>query len=252
MEAEAGTRKGSEKDSVPHGFPGGKTFLLLGGARSGKSALAVSLARQLGGKVIFLATARVIDPEMEERVSRHKEERPPHWKTLEWDGESFPGLPERVEVALLDSVTLLSSDLLTRAWEASPPEGGRTKAYMELVEEVARRALEVVEDLRRRSRYLVLVGDEVGMGLVPEDPLARAFRDLCGLVLQRIASFADRVWLVVAGLPMLLRDGGHCHAGQGLSSEDGDWAPGGRYLGKELGIMTDVEDPVRHRRGGRT
>lgn len=226
MDKERGVGHKACREPEPQNIPRGKTFLILGGARSGKSALAVSLARELGEEVFFLATARVTDPEMQERVSRHRKERPAHWSTLEWDGDRFPGLPDKVEVVLLDSVTLLSSDLLTRAWEASQPEGGRTKAYMELVEDVTGRVLELVEDLRARSRFLVLVGDEVGMGLVPGDSIARAFRDLCGLVLQRIASFADWVWLVVAGLPLLLKEGSLRHTGYGFPSGDGDRGPG--------------------------
>ncbi|MEJ5187532.1 MAG: bifunctional adenosylcobinamide kinase/adenosylcobinamide-phosphate guanylyltransferase [Candidatus Geothermincolales bacterium] len=186
----------------------GEMRLLLGGTRSGKSSLAVAMAEGLGGDLLFLATARDPDPEMEDRIRRHREERSSNWKTLEWNGEAFPGLPDRVEVVLLDSVTLLASDILVREWERSGRPIRGASFAMDLVDEVSGRVIRLVRDLRRRSRFLLVVGDEVGLGTVPPDPLGRAFRDLCGTVNRLLARESDRVYFVVAGLPFCLKGDG--------------------------------------------
>ena len=194
---------------LPQGNPSspsreGGMFLFLGGTRSGKSSLALAWSEGLGQDLFFLATARASDMEMEERIRRHRGERSSSWKTLEWNGEAFPGLPTSMEVALLDSVTLLASDLLIREWERKGPVPGEAPG-LEMVEKVTAEVLRVVVDLRERSRFLVVVGDEVGMGLVPPDPLGRAFRDLGGSVNQELAHWSDQVFLVVAGLPLPLK-----------------------------------------------
>lgn len=185
----------------------GGMFLFLGGTRSGKSSLALAWCERMGQELFFLATARASDAEMEERIQKHQKERSSNWKTLEWNGEVFPGLPASIEVALLDSVTLLASDLLIREWEKKGPGPGEAPG-LEMVEKITAEVLRVVDDLRERSRFLVVVGDEVGMGLVPPDPLGRTFRDLCGAVNRELARWSDQVFLVVAGLPFPLKSEG--------------------------------------------
>lgn len=170
-------------------------FVLVGGgARSGKSryALARATAFAQGGAATFIATAEASDDEMKARIARHQEERGARLRTLEAPLE----LPAAVEAArgpdviLVDCLTLWMSNLLVRG--ASLDE-----------------ALARVEELRRaighRAGPLVLVTNEVGMGLVPETPLGRTFRDLSGMAHQRLARDADEVHHCVLGMVLRLR-----------------------------------------------
>lgn len=173
--------------------------LVLGGARSGKSGYAQSLC---GGRelVVVVATARDDgDLEWRERIQRHRRDRPAGWQTL----EEPLALPEAIvslapgAVALVDCVTLWLANLV---WEAR----ARQRAERE------ERVLARVEALVAASvgREVVLVSNEVGAGIVPENAAAREFRDLQGRANQRLAAAADRVVLVTAGLPLLLKDSG--------------------------------------------
>jgi adenosylcobinamide kinase/adenosylcobinamide-phosphate guanylyltransferase len=171
--------------------------LVLGGARSGKSRYAQGLCagREL---VVVVATARDDgDPEFRERILRHRRDRPETWQTL----EEPLAVPEAIAslapgaVALVDCVTLWLANL---AWE----ERQRSR------DQRAERVLARVDALAAAAagRELVLVSNEVGGGIVPENAAAREFRDLQGLANQRLAAAADRVVLVTAGLPLPLRD----------------------------------------------
>lgn len=164
-------------------------MLVTGGARAGKSRFAQALAQRLGGDgVSFLATAEPLDEEMRERILQHRRERPSAWETLEVPLEVPQALRRAGHgVVLLDCLTLWVSNLLLR---------GR-----EVREEVER----LLEAARGSGKTLVVVSNEVGMGLVPENPLGRRYRDLLGAANQRLAQEAQEVYLVVAGLPLRLK-----------------------------------------------
>jgi len=176
----------------------GKLILVLGGARSGKSSYAESLARQLGGEqVLFIATAQAYDDEMRERIKNHQASRAPGWHTLEepltvgaalqthWTGEL---------VLLLDCATLWVSNLLLSLGETpdSQAAGVKVRGEVELL-------LAWVES---REVTLIVVSNEVGMGLVPPYPLGRLYRDELGRANQMLAARAERVMLMVAGIPV--------------------------------------------------
>lgn len=175
---------------------GGKLVLILGGARSGKSRFATEYASRLSRQVLFVATAESADPEMRQRIALHRKMRPRGWRTLEAPqgvAERVRRFPGRVEVILVDCLTLLVANLLER--------GGRhLKAPLN-------REIEGLIGLRTRG-HLLLVSNEVGMGLVPPFPSGRRYRDLLGEVHQRVAREADEVYLVVAGIPLALKGGG--------------------------------------------
>ncbi len=165
-------------------------LLVLGGTRSGKSRYAEDAARRLGGdRVAYLATARPGDPEMEARIAAHRRRRPAAWSTLE------VGLDLAATVAsapaghglLVDSLSLWVATLL----EAGEPVGARWA--------------EAEAAIGERDAPVILVSDEVGLGLVPASALGRRFRDELGALNQEVAAFADEVVLVVAGLPLTLR-----------------------------------------------
>lgn len=161
--------------------------LILGGARSGKSAAASRLAQQSGSDVTFVATARPTDDEMRERIATHIGDRPTSWTTV----ESPIDLPEAIanvdqtHVVVVDCVTVWISNLIV--------ELGLTH------DEVLGRVDGLIAVCREREALTVLVSNEVGMGVVPETVLGRSFRDLQGLANNVIAANATSVGLVVAG-----------------------------------------------------
>jgi adenosylcobinamide kinase/adenosylcobinamide-phosphate guanylyltransferase len=181
----------------------GRWVLILGGSRSGKSSLAEKLAREKGGKdVLFLATGQALDGEMKERIQRHRADRAAYgWQTLEAPGQVGLRLAETLtgheKVVLLDCLTLLISNVACLLPEDVPSAEAEAKATAEID------ALLAV--LRNRPVDLIVVSNEVGLGLVPPYKLGRVFRDALGRVNQRMAAAADVVVLMVAGLPMTLK-----------------------------------------------
>ncbi len=168
-----------------------RVTLVLGGARSGKSALAETLAAAPGGRPVYLATAEPGDAEMAERIRRHRERRGLGWATIEEPLDIVGRLAAADGAAVLvDCLTLWLANLM--------------QAGLDVAAETAR----LVEALARHAGPVVLVANEVGFGIVPDNPLARDFRDHAGRLNQAVAAVADRVYLVAAGLPLVLKDDG--------------------------------------------
>jgi len=164
--------------------------LILGGARSGKSRIAQQAALESGLEVVFCAAAQAFDDEMAQRIARHRAERPASWRTVEEPLELASALAREAapgRCVLVDCLTLWLSNLI-----------------------FARREDEIdalLAILPTLPGHLILVSNEVGWGIVPENELARRFRDEQGRLNQRIAQIADRVTLVAAGLPLRLKGG---------------------------------------------
>lgn len=183
--------------------------LILGGARSGKSSYAEILAPKLGRPVLYVATAEALDGEMRARVASHRASRPPEWATLEAPlntGAALQAAPEAegAGVILLDCLTLLVSNVLLSTEGADGPEAS------ELDTDLAREAVQAeVEALLEAQRvlgaHLIVVSNEVGLGLVPPYRLGRVYRDCLGWANQELASIADRAILMIAGLPVDLK-----------------------------------------------
>lgn len=178
----------------------GKLILILGGARSGKSTFAEKLAQNLGGsEVMYLATAACLDEEMEQRVAYHRSSRPAEWKTVEETLkvaeviDTYEG-PEKV--ILLDCLTLLTTNLLLD--ENFGFELGKEKAILEEF----KRIIKAVQDF---SGTVIMVSNEVGLGLVPSYELGREWRDVVGRVNQLVATSADEVHFTIAGIPVELK-----------------------------------------------
>jgi adenosylcobinamide kinase/adenosylcobinamide-phosphate guanylyltransferase len=171
--------------------------LVTGGARAGKSRYALSL---MDGEtsVTYIATAEALDEEMHARIARHRAERPARWGTLEAPidlAEAVSRAPER-DALIIDCLTLWVSNLLLRAPEQ--PVGGEPWYP-------AREVNGLIEALGRRRPAVVVVTNEVGLGVVPATPLGRAYRDALGRVNQGMASAAQRVILLVAGIPVIVK-----------------------------------------------
>ena len=179
-------------------------ILFVGGVRSGKSALAQTWAEAQAPRRLFVATCRVTDAEMEQRVRLHRAARGPHWACLEeplevpaaldalWTGGDAPRREGRPGVVLLDCVSM---------WLANLLEAGHGDAA------VLERVDALTASLGRRRAPVAVVTAETGLGLVPPSPLGRRFLDLLGLANQRLARAAGHVILVVCGLPLALRGG---------------------------------------------
>lgn len=180
--------------------------LLLGGARSGKSRQAVALAQATGGPVVFLATGSARDEEMADRIARHQEVRPPGWRTIERSRElgTAIGRLEAGTTVLLDSLGDLVTDYLL-AGEAAAG-GALLPARVEALDsELSAEIDNLLQAYRAARLHLIVVSNEVGLGLVPPYPLGRHFRDLLGRANQRLAAAADAVYLMIAGLPLDLK-----------------------------------------------
>jgi adenosyl cobinamide kinase/adenosyl cobinamide phosphate guanylyltransferase len=165
-----------------------KLTLVLGGARSGKSRYAESLVAALPPPWTYVATAEAGDEEMAARIKSHRERRGPQWRTIEAPRDLAKALSACGDApVLVDCLTLWLSNLML--------------AEADIEEETAR----LEKTLVAASGPLVLVANEVGSGIVPSYPLGRRFRDAQGVLNQRIAARAERVILMVAGLPLLLK-----------------------------------------------
>lgn len=165
--------------------------LVLGGARSGKSRYAEALVRDAGGG-IYLATAQALDDEMAARIARHRAERGNAWTTIEEPLELAAALERNAQAGrpiLVDCLTLWLSNLMG-AGRAGERETARLIAV-----------------LKALPAPVVLVSNEVGLGIVPDNALARAFRDEAGRLNQAVAAAAGRVVLLAAGLPLVLKGG---------------------------------------------
>jgi len=169
-------------------------ILILGGARAGKSTFALRLAKEHAGeegRVAFIATAQAFDDEMVQRIARHREERPARWSTIEEPYLLDEALikASNSDVALVDCLTLFVSNWLLRSDEPG-------------LEAICENFLATV---RSQNQTVICVSNEVGLGIVPETPLGRTFRDLLGRVNEQFAEAADEVYLLVAGLPLRLK-----------------------------------------------
>jgi adenosylcobinamide kinase/adenosylcobinamide-phosphate guanylyltransferase len=162
--------------------------LILGGARSGKSRHAEQIIQALAPPWTYIATGQAFDEEMRERIAEHRRRRGEGWRTVEAPIELAAALADTGETpVLVDCLTLWLSNLMLAAHD------------------VAAAASALEEALVRRIAPTLLVSNEVGLGLVPETPLGRAFRDEAGRLNQRIAARAGSVLFIVAGLPMTVK-----------------------------------------------
>jgi adenosyl cobinamide kinase/adenosyl cobinamide phosphate guanylyltransferase len=174
-----------------------RLVLVLGGTRSGKSRFGLARARELAGAgpVAYLATAWPGDPELDRRIEGHRRDRPASWPTVEV-GADLAAAIRSVNPAmpiLLDGLTL---------WLSTVAADGEPEIDAVLDGPLAR----ALEAIRERAGPVIVVSDEIGLGMVPLDPGARGFRDLLGIAHQRLATEADEVHFTIAGLPLTLKN----------------------------------------------
>ena len=169
-------------------------ILVTGGTRSGKSSFAQNLAEAEKGRKAFIATAEPLDQEMKERIILHKNERPAGWTTVEEPihlEKTVKKCGEAYDVLLIDCLTLWVSNLLVN-------KSMNEKAILKQISAL-------VASCREVTARVIMVTNELGMGIVPANSLSRLYRDLVGKVNQQVALEADAVYFLVSGIPMKLK-----------------------------------------------
>ncbi len=177
---------------VPNSIP--KIYYVTGGARSGKSSFALQLAAPYV-KRVFLATAEPFDGEMQQRIGKHRDERGDHFTTVEEPialDRALRELPAGTDVVLLDCLTVWTGNLMHYA-------EGRGEG------EIDKQVERFLDELHHPPCDIIIVSNEVGMGIVPENAMARRFRDIAGIINQRVASLSTEAWLLCSGLPIRLK-----------------------------------------------
>jgi adenosylcobinamide kinase/adenosylcobinamide-phosphate guanylyltransferase len=189
----------------------GRFYFITGGSRSGKSAYAEQLAAALERPVTYVATAEAKDPEMAERIARHRQRRPASWTTIE-EPRAVAELIERIgqqdRVILIDCLTLLVTNLMyqDRPVQDDSASQGESPGWHDRIEETVMAEMRHLAEAARDSRaQVILVSNEVGLGIVPADPETRLFRDLAGWANQVMADRADRALMLVSGLALDLK-----------------------------------------------
>lgn len=175
--------------------------LILGGARSGKSRFALERGEALSGEKIFIATGQPFDEEMARRIERHRRERPEGWKTMEEPlrlAEALRSAEGKAEVVVIDCLTLWLSNLLMTLGQNEE----------KVLDEIDR----LIGAARSVDLSIVAVSNEIGLSIVPADPLSRLFRDLSGLLHQRWAAAADEVYWMTAGIAVPIKKERHAKA----------------------------------------
>ncbi len=178
----------------------GKIILITGGARSGKSRYALELAESIAEKRLFVATSPRLDPEMKERIDRHKQERAGrNWDSLEEElhlSSLFTKHLEKYDVVLIDCLTLWINNLLYT--------GERNNREIDDCF-IRERIISLINAARKSLVTTILVTNEVGLGIVPANKLARKYRDLVGIANQTIGRVADDLIMVSCGVPLVIK-----------------------------------------------
>lgn len=168
-------------------------ILVTGGVRSGKSSYAQKLAESSGARVFYIATAQALDGEMKKRIKSHKSSRAKSWVTIEEPVHivgAINAMPSGKKAIIFDCLTLFISNLIHK---------GLTDA------QVYSEIKKIIKTLRKKAEFSIVVTNEVGSGIVPDNKLARRFRDLQGAVNQITAKEADKVCLLVSGIPVQIK-----------------------------------------------
>jgi len=177
-------------------------ILITGGARSGKSRFAEQIAEKRGGDVLYIATSAVTDTEMAERIRFHQQQRPAHWHTFESHrdlGDVVRLKQTEFPTIVIECITTLITNLLFDMAGETEPEA---MDFTAIEEHILAQITELADAAQHCETEVIIVTNEVGMGIVPDNLLSRRFRDIAGRVNQQLAAAADDVYLVVSGIPV--------------------------------------------------
>ena len=167
-----------------------KITFITGGARSGKSSFALEQASGIAGKKAYIATAEALDEEMRMRIEDHRKQRGKEWDTFEEPlmiAEVIKKIGDQYDTLVLDCLTLWLSNIM--------------HANLSIEAEIER----LISSLLSHQTSIFIVSNEVGMGIVPENEMARKFRDMTGMLNQKVAGAADEVYIIVAGIPLRIK-----------------------------------------------
>ncbi len=178
-----------------------KVIFIIGGARSGKSSFALVRAAKIGGKKAFIATAEALDKEMRERIEKHKQARGNDWVTFEEPlkiGNIIKDIKDEYSTIVIDCLTLWLSNIMQRS--------NTTEFNTNIIETEIKKIIKVIKSIKcSNGCNMFIVSNEVGMSIVPDNELARRFRDLLGFLNQRVSDIADEVYLLIAGQSLKLK-----------------------------------------------
>lgn len=181
-----------------------KIILLLGGARSGKSYFAQELAKKSAGRVLFVATAAAGDEDMRQRIRKHQQNRPAAWRTLEAASQIGHQIEDNIDDAqlvIIDCITLLVNNIFCDYDEKQFETIDDSVLEKRVVAEIG----ELQACLKKLETSFIIVSNEVGLGIVPDNRLGRLYRDNLGRANQMLAQSADEVYLMVAGIPLRVK-----------------------------------------------
>jgi adenosylcobinamide kinase/adenosylcobinamide-phosphate guanylyltransferase len=181
-----------------------KVILILGGARSGKSHFAQEYAHQHGEKVLYVATAAAGDADMQSRIEKHKQVRPSHLRTLEAAtniGGQIETSAGDAQLIIIDCITLLVNNIFSHYEQTEFDKIDDMVLEKEVVDEI----LQLQKCLKKVDASFLIVSNEVGLGLVPDNRMGRLYRDNLGRANQMLAQIADQVMLLVAGIPLQVK-----------------------------------------------
>ena len=191
-----------------------KLFFLLGGVRSGKSEYSEKLVSSISEKVAYIATSEIIDDEMKKRIEAHRKRRPKSWETYEILGEDIKIyklremfnqiISKKIDVVLIDCITNLLSRIIYK-YKLDEVEVIDNKLEKTIEEEVVLFFDSFLEIIKNSNLNVVIVSNEVGLGIVPPYSLGRIFRDLMGIINKKVAACSDEVYFFVAGLRQRLK-----------------------------------------------
>ncbi|UCH82140.1 MAG: bifunctional adenosylcobinamide kinase/adenosylcobinamide-phosphate guanylyltransferase [Nitrospiraceae bacterium] len=190
-----------------------KITFVIGGARSGKSSFVLNMASNLEGTMAYIATGEALDEEMRDRISKHREDRGPEWSTYEEPveiAEVLSEIKDSYSAVVVDCLTLWLSNVLHRTQDTKVRRK-RSEYRTQTTEDYIQEFIDKLKSLKdsspvtRHSLQLFIVSNELGMGIVPENAMAREFRDLTGFLNQKVAAAADEVYLVTAGIPLKIK-----------------------------------------------
>lgn len=185
----------------------GKCILITGGARSGKSSFSEELAKTYGDKILYIATAVSFDDEMEVRIRKHKERRPKSWATIEnykSIAEIINSGKDKYQCVLLDCITVMLTNLLLEYFDYNT-DSLTIKDYDEVEKYLVGKIYKMTDAIENADIDTIIVTNEVGWGIVPENLMSRAYRDICGRVNQILGRKANEVYLVVSGIPAKIK-----------------------------------------------
>lgn len=190
-----------------------KIVFITGGARSGKSAFALKEAAKFSGRKAFIATAEALDEEMKERIEKHKKQRGNDWDTYEEPvkiANVINKIGEQYNVIIIDCLTLWLSNLMHNNLKIMD----EINDLVNVLGDVGETTLAVAHNAEMTNKRagtspattIYIVSNEVGMGIVPENEMARKFRDMAGFLNQKIAEIADEVYIMIAGIPLKIKE----------------------------------------------